>query len=535
MICHNCDQWHLPKPCQYDFAHCNRCNNYGHLPHFCPRNPIQRGQDPNSVTYAVNVSQIHPELLRKIQVDVGTNVLHLLEQYTQQEVLAYLSRPILPPLQTAVATVPSHAHILPAPRQLHFGSSHLHQRQHSNAGHPSPVVAYDSPSDHQQVRQGTKVGDLNSSPDVPPTPNSPLGRISAPDVKQQKVEGTDDVKNDAAQTKTGSKAKSKRAPFATKDKVTKPKLTTRRAPQPRCADCKKRHKRCDHGPNALNVGVYGASQSPRPVETPSTKTGTANTFGDDIRMPGPTEDMPSSISRLPISQSDRHDAGTQMTFDTQDDHVEVITQAQQDALRAVASTMPASQYQGHFGQTQWMHNAAQQAMSGHHEQGTLAPVVENTVPPLMSFNQEESHFGDFRPQAHVLESDGDAFVHTDRQMAQTADGSGNTIDPNQMSQNPGFAAINKQRIIAPSHHNSSYDIFTFDDNNQVVNSVEEEGVKDTEGKKQIPAEGGQDDGVENAEASKGSAGGRKPGKYLQASMQPSGGLTNFPEDDEMLD
>ena len=42
MLCHNCDTWHLPKPCSIALEKCSQCAQMGHRPFFCPVKPIAR-------------------------------------------------------------------------------------------------------------------------------------------------------------------------------------------------------------------------------------------------------------------------------------------------------------------------------------------------------------------------------------------------------------------------------------------------------------------------------------------------------------
>lgn len=488
---------------------CNRCSHFGHLPHFCPVDPIERGQDPPNHISAVNVSQVHPELLRKTQTDACLHVLRLLDHYSKEQIVASFSRPVLPPLQTAVAAVPNK----PPQGQLDSGNGHAHHRQDDPQGHPPAVVPYDSPFERKQVGQNIKPDDPNSSPNVPPTPNSPVGQQVDPNAggqaNQPNVEDGNSAKTQVQQDTGGTKTKRKTS--ATKNKVTKPK-TQRRAPQPRCADCKKRHKRCDHVVQTLDIGdVSGTSQSPQPVQTANDKVAAAKDGEDQTGTPGPME-------------------GTPTEFATQAGQTEAITQQQQDALRSAATDMPTfahdmraqsnPQYEGDFGQNNWMYNSTQHVMPGQHGLDTLAPAAENqnanTMASFMGFTDQGGHVTGFRPQTHIAESNGHAFVHNGQH---ANDKDTNTFNFEQMLGQEHDSARNghgNQQVVAPNHHSSAGDIFAFDDNGQVVGSIEQEP-----------------DQLGAAEGGKGSAGGRKPGEYLRALMWANRELTNFPEADKM--
>jgi hypothetical protein len=41
-LCHNCDRWHLPHPCDKSLHPCGQCGNTGHMEFFCPVRPIGR-------------------------------------------------------------------------------------------------------------------------------------------------------------------------------------------------------------------------------------------------------------------------------------------------------------------------------------------------------------------------------------------------------------------------------------------------------------------------------------------------------------
>ncbi|KAK8219292.1 hypothetical protein M8818_001026 [Zalaria obscura] len=39
MLCHNCDQWHLPEPCKLEWILCPGCGQLGHFHKYCPVSP----------------------------------------------------------------------------------------------------------------------------------------------------------------------------------------------------------------------------------------------------------------------------------------------------------------------------------------------------------------------------------------------------------------------------------------------------------------------------------------------------------------
>ncbi|KAK4494319.1 hypothetical protein PRZ48_014617 [Zasmidium cellare] len=493
MICHNCDQWHLPAPCSYDLNHCPRCGHNGHLPHFCPVSPIQRGQDPTQVNW------INPELLRKIQLDTCIKTLRQVDHYSSEEILGQYSGPVLPPLQTAVAAAPNQppqsltiGNLQAANGQAANGQAANGQAHHGQnaAGDRSPtVVAYDNPFERQQVGPNNKPDDTNSSPNVPPTPNSPTRQQANPSVgvqnSEQEIQDGNATNAEPLQKKAGAKTKRKASAPKNKEskenKVTKPKAPRQNSQGGRCAECKKRHKKCEHGVQAAAIAhVSGTSQSPQPAQTPNDKAVAANEGEDQIGTPGPIEDTPSSNVQLPGFQSVQAATGAQTQRDPQGVAVPVITQEQQNALRlATAGASKDMQMQSDFGENGWMYNSPQHALD------TLASAAQtqnaNAMAPVMALPDQGGNMASFRPQNQS--KNGDPFAHGG-QYANQQDT--NTLNFDQMmSQDQGFAS---------SHHDSDGEVFTFDDNGRVVGSVE---------------------GEAGAETSQGSAAGRKPGEYLR--------------------
>lgn len=523
MLCHNCDEWHLPTPCEHDLVQCNRCFNHGHLPHFCPRYPIVRGSDVANGFYAISINQVHPELFRKIKVDTCVETLRLLEKYTKQQVFNYMSRPALPPLQTVVTPVLPTGHVLPPPGQFQHASGHAHTSQDN----PAPVVSYEDQFDRQDSQQIVNPQDPATSPHVPPTTNSAGGQLmrspkgssdhSDYQVMHEKfghgeLAETQGVQDAAGDRIDGTAVPSKTKKTKTKVAKSKPKgeKRTRRPPQPRCADCKKRHKRCEHDVEARNTGdTPGASQSPQPTQIPDAVVAADEDCENKTGTPNETNEQANSIVRFPLPQ---WNAGVQTDFNAQTIPDEPITMEQGEALRLATAAMPPvfhkmstrigqQQYQGNLEQMDWLARSAEHAMSGQQGLAALASAAEtqssNNMIPFNVNNEKHIQFPGFRPDHHVLRSNGYGFSHTNQsvemqqaQEAQTEVPSGVASIDQMLAQDRGHAPADHQRVIAPNHHNMEDTVFTFDGNGNgngnVITSVEEPAAEATPRRRRDP-------------------------------------------------
>lgn len=570
-ICHNCDQWHLPFPCHHDFVQCPRCGNHGHQAHFCPRYPLSRGQDPVNGIFAVTVAQVHHELLRRIKAETCSDTIRLLENHSKEEVLEHMSHTILPPLQSVLPPGP------PSRRPSVAGEfqqaiSHAHARSASTMDSPPTIVAHDDPFAPKNPQYIARPYDPNTSPNMPPTPHSTGGKLVAfkagtvQDIRQgmqrnpehvqmAQIEQSSDGTADRLEGQAPKKKPKISKPKADKPRVDKSKLdkseadkpkAPRRPAKPRCAACKKRHKRCDHnGPQGNDDS--GASQSPQPGQTPDGYVAAAeNSEEQQTARPDAIDPNQSSIVHLQVAQSGHDTPTPQPEFGATESVVnEPITQEQEHALRSALAGMPPafsqlqsqnmSMHQGNNNQKDWLARSAQQAMS-----------FEHLMTPATSADESQSshnaaHFNPgyepqvmaFQPPTQVLESNGHAFAHTNQgwqtRQPQTGGQSINPLLPKQMPVQ-GYEVLldENQRVVAPNHHNN--DVFEFDDNGQVVESVEQKNgqAAPTDGEDGMT---GTDQPAEGIAAKKAS-GGRKRSKYLQSQMHPDWKLTNFPEADE---
>lgn len=155
MLCHNCDIWHLPKPCGRPLNKCTQCGYFGHLPNFCPKHPerrdVQEGDQPgakrkrnidSSVADApqlvVDINHIHPGLLRRIQQDVLNfclNILHAgpdARNYVYNTFMMMNSRPAPMPQMPQMQQIPQAPQVpqmLPPPQQRAIATGNMNGMQ----------------------------------------------------------------------------------------------------------------------------------------------------------------------------------------------------------------------------------------------------------------------------------------------------------------------------------------------------------------------------------------------------------------------
>lgn len=280
MLCHNCDSWHLPKPCEEELRHCERCQQYGHMVFFCPIDPeprartdeqvgAKRQRNQNSgrdmvqprVAPASEVEQVHPQLLRDIKLYAVKEAFHLLEQHSETDVLTYFARPVLPPLQTMTGPIQHTA--APAAHQ-YLPNNELNAPGSSSTAAPLTGNSFDY-SNLQHIDQHGQ-----GSPTMLPTPASatdpPMstGQEQTVGVYQTmhdrfergELAMAQDVQEPRSDSATQSPAPgsvdAQQTPVSKKKATPKPRRTVTR-----CAPCKKRHMKCKHFDEDGNPTVPG--------------------------------------------------------------------------------------------------------------------------------------------------------------------------------------------------------------------------------------------------------------------------------------
>ena len=286
MLCHNCDSWHLPNPCEKELQLCDRCQQYGHMVFFCPTDPEprsrideqvgtkrQRGQDGDRdqmqprLAPATEVQQVHPQLLRDIKFHAVRDAFQLSARYSEADVLQYFARPVLPPLQTMTGAMqPAAAN---APQQ--YGGSDHH-------GMPGTTAASDHSSGDMGHRRDSHHAEQHSqgSPTMLPTPASATDpqitasyeqtRSSVYQTMHDRFErGELAMAQDEQEPRSDSTTQSPAPGHVDVQPTSAGKK--RATPKPRrsvarCASCKKRHMKCKHfdeNGNPTGGGVQSAA------------------------------------------------------------------------------------------------------------------------------------------------------------------------------------------------------------------------------------------------------------------------------------
>lgn len=159
MLCHNCDQWHLPHPCNIDLVTCPRCLNHGHLAAFCPIDPSARQYNPSHGPQATHVSQIDSELLRKIKRDICTDTLDMVGKFDYDSIITFMSAPIFPPQQKVVAPALSAGYVQSTPSEVQPSD----YGQQDFQGNPLLVAAYGDSISSQAFKREVISEDFTSS------------------------------------------------------------------------------------------------------------------------------------------------------------------------------------------------------------------------------------------------------------------------------------------------------------------------------------------------------------------------------------
>ncbi|KJX96336.1 hypothetical protein TI39_contig671g00010 [Zymoseptoria brevis] len=284
MLCHNCDRWHLPQPCYQDLVKCSRCPHFGHLPLFCPIDPLprtkplgdpkpnagdsQNKKDDDNATpseriasppprmLVEDISKIHPDLLRKISTQAVLDYCAATRQQNSQDVVRQLTQsssstnlPPMPTLEEGISGKSKHNTVNDGTRAPSRATNQYHAREGTSdmlfdaqyaTASPlyRPNAIYPSRGQVLQVAEALRFPVNTTGAEAERVPETfhdeAGGKMSTPEVMTMRG---DNSALPVPVTVPSTKSKGNKEPRQPKQ----------RAGSTRCEPCKKTHKKCTHG------------------------------------------------------------------------------------------------------------------------------------------------------------------------------------------------------------------------------------------------------------------------------------------------